>query len=403
MGKRLSQLGQAEQVKKEDYLLVDGQNYLESKKIPFKDINLSNFNTDGFYNQNTVDSLLEQKQNSLVSGKTIKTINGLNLLGEGNITIATDADQTYSPTSENAQSGKAVAEAVSTKANIEFAPINITNATLLEGTDGVAIHTLSKIDSSVIDPSLGLYYYALAFDESLVIQLQATEQEFAKMGFVIGNKYRISVTSGNVDSIEKVTDLKDKVNIEDIDQTYSPESPNAQSGIAVKEATNFRLLCSTEVTQSAFDAANGEIKIISVGDENKTFDGVNQIRIFIYLPQSDTINTANSRLAIRATVNAGDSLAPDGTILLRGNGAGESITLLYNKSQYLSATLDFIDNKFVQGICVKNLYGSYTYGTSAYGWTNSPINMADKKYLHIRSHDNTFKFPVGTTVEVYGR
>ena len=37
MGKRLSQLGQAEQVKKEDYLLVDGQNYLESKKIPFKD------------------------------------------------------------------------------------------------------------------------------------------------------------------------------------------------------------------------------------------------------------------------------------------------------------------------------------------------------------------------------
>ena len=121
------------------------------------------------------------------------------------------------------------------------------------------------------------------------------------------------------------------------------------------------------------------------------------------MPVSNTINTANSRLAIRATVNAGDSLAPDDTILLKGNGAGESINLLYNKSQYLSATLDFIGNKFVQGICVKNLYGSYTYGTSAYGWTNSPINMADKKYLHIRSNDNKFKFPVGTTVEVYGR
>lgn len=278
MGKRLSQLGQAEQVKKEDYLLVDGQNYLESKKIPFKDINLSNFNTNGFYDQNTVDSLLEQKQNSLVSGKTIKTINGLNLLGEGNITIATDADQTYSPTSENAQSGKAVAEAF-----------------------------------------------------------------------------------------------------------------------------RFKKLLSTEVTQEAFNEANGEIKVISLGNENKTFDGVNQIRVLIYLPISDTINTANSRLAIRATANAGDSLAPDNTILLKGNGAGESITLLYNKSQHLSATLDFIDNKFVQGICVKNLYGSYTYGTSAYGWTHSDINMGDKKYLHIRSFDSKFKFPIGTKIEVYGR
>ena len=189
----------------------------------------------------------------------------------------------------------------------------------------------------------------------------------------------------------------------DIDQAYSPESPNAQSGIAVAEATNFRLLCSTEVTQEAFDEASGEIKIISVGNESKTFDGVNQIRILIYLPASNAINTANGRLAIRATVNAGDSLAPDITILLKGNGAGESINLLYEKNQYFSATLDFIDNKFVQGVCVKNLYGSYTYGTSAYGWTNSPINMADKKYLHIRSNDNTFKFPVGTTVEVYGR
>ena len=162
-------------------------------------------------------------------------------------------------------------------------------------------------------------------------------------------------------------------------------------------------LLSTTVTQAAFDEANGEIKIISVGDENKTFDGVNQIRILIYLPMSNNINTANGRLTIRATANAGDSLAPDNTILLRGNGAGESITLLYEKNQNLSATLDFIDNKFVQGICVKNLYGSYTYGTSAYGWTNSPINMADKKYIHIRSHDNKFKFPVGTKVEVYGR
>ena len=36
MGKRLSQLNQIEQINKEDYLLIDGEEYLESKKIRFK-------------------------------------------------------------------------------------------------------------------------------------------------------------------------------------------------------------------------------------------------------------------------------------------------------------------------------------------------------------------------------
>ena len=305
-----------------------------------------------------------------------------------------------------------VRELVGTKANIEYRDIPTDTFNSVEvGIEGTGIYTLTNFDELQIDPISSSYVATFGSNEiRLGINPSFSSiEELSALGLIIGRKYEIKLSidqHGNptvLNSIRAVIDLKDKVNIEDIDQTYSPTSENAQSGIAVAEATNFRLLCSTEVTQEAFDEASGEIKIISVGNESKTFDGVNQIRILIYLPVSNTINTANSRLAIRATVNAGDSLAPDDTILLKGNGAGESINLLYDKSQYLSATLDFIGNKFVQGICVQNLYGSYTYGTSAYGWTNSPINMGDKKYLHIRSHDNTFKFPVGTTVEVYGR
>lgn len=63
---------------------------------------------------------LGSKQDMLVSGENIKTINGQSLLGDGNIDIETDSatiiDQTYNPESENAQSGKAVAEAI---ANID--------------------------------------------------------------------------------------------------------------------------------------------------------------------------------------------------------------------------------------------------------------------------------------------
>lgn len=55
-------------------------------------------------------------QDELVSGTNIKTINNQSLLGSGNITIeAGTVDQTYDSASANAQSGTAVAEAVSGK------------------------------------------------------------------------------------------------------------------------------------------------------------------------------------------------------------------------------------------------------------------------------------------------
>lgn len=63
--------------------------------------------------------LNEAKQDKLVSGSNIKSINGQSLLGSGDITIeggsseTVTVDQTYNPQSDNAQSGKAVAEAIS--------------------------------------------------------------------------------------------------------------------------------------------------------------------------------------------------------------------------------------------------------------------------------------------------
>ena len=68
-----------------------------------------------------VAEAVSDKQDSLVSGTNIKTINNQSILGSGNITIEggsdVEVDQTYNPESENAQSGKAVAEAVATEQN----------------------------------------------------------------------------------------------------------------------------------------------------------------------------------------------------------------------------------------------------------------------------------------------
>ena len=61
------------------------------------------------YNKTEIDTALEGKQDSLVSGTTIKTINGNSILGEGNIEITGGAvDTTMSDTSENAVQNKVI-------------------------------------------------------------------------------------------------------------------------------------------------------------------------------------------------------------------------------------------------------------------------------------------------------
>ena len=73
------------------------------------------------YTPSEIDQLRLLKQDKLVSGENIKTINNQSILGSGNITIeggsgsSITIDQTFDPDSENAQSGKAVAEAVAPK------------------------------------------------------------------------------------------------------------------------------------------------------------------------------------------------------------------------------------------------------------------------------------------------
>lgn len=68
----------------------------------------------GYYTSTQIDSLLLNKQNTLVSGSTIKTINGISLLGSGDITITGGSDlsnyytksETYSKTEVDNLSSK---------------------------------------------------------------------------------------------------------------------------------------------------------------------------------------------------------------------------------------------------------------------------------------------------------
>lgn len=47
------------------------------------------------YSKQEIDDMLSKKQDNLVSGESIKTINGESLLGSGNIQITTDLSDYY--------------------------------------------------------------------------------------------------------------------------------------------------------------------------------------------------------------------------------------------------------------------------------------------------------------------
>lgn len=99
MGKRLTQLNEALAIEQGDYLLVDGSNKSESEKILLKNIKLTDFDGKGFVKEengkglSTNDFTIEDKQklnkaqSQLISGQNIKTLNGENILGEGNLEV----------------------------------------------------------------------------------------------------------------------------------------------------------------------------------------------------------------------------------------------------------------------------------------------------------------------------
>ena len=73
----------------------------------------------------SIEDLGIAKQDALVSGTNIKTINSQSLLGSGNISIEETVDSELSLTSENPVQNKVVTKALQTKADISVIPIKV--------------------------------------------------------------------------------------------------------------------------------------------------------------------------------------------------------------------------------------------------------------------------------------
>jgi hypothetical protein len=103
-----------------------------------------------------INELVDDKQDTLISGTNIKTVGGTSLLGGGNIAFPT-VDQTYSATSTNAQSGVAIA-------NANFLVNNAagsTNGVAVKGSGSVQSTQIGALGSAVsMSTSVGFSAYA---------------------------------------------------------------------------------------------------------------------------------------------------------------------------------------------------------------------------------------------------
>ncbi|MBQ6885753.1 MAG: hypothetical protein IJN56_08485 [Clostridia bacterium] len=267
-------------------------------------------NFDNYYNKTDVDNAIDEKQDVLVSGTNVKTINGESILGSGDMVIeGITVDQTYNAKSENAQSGVAVLQATSTKADVDW--IELSNPFTVEqylfdnGTytgvirgiystgDGVRVHFYPN-------DQLGMQVLEEWYDSS---KTPPTVEDFYNIGIEVGKAYRFVMQDNYVTSIKRCSTLSDyytktdvDAKLEDIeagtvdlsdyytktevdnaiaqisgseggsiavDQSFSATSENAQSGKAVANALK-DYYTKTEIDEAIRTKADADVTAIDM-------------------------------------------------------------------------------------------------------------------------------------------
>jgi hypothetical protein len=105
------------------------------------------------------------------------------------------------------------------KANLEITPIGIyIGSNIYDLRVGSGIYTLEEIQEA---DNYDYINYILVFDSGNIVFYVncATPEEFAAYGFVVGGNYRLTIDLGrrSIDKVERVIDLKDKVNKTDFE------------------------------------------------------------------------------------------------------------------------------------------------------------------------------------------
>lgn len=146
-----------------------------------------------------------------ISGDYVQVVRNVELTPNSVITKA-ELDEAL------ANSGGSGGDSAEDKANLEMKPINVyIGDNIYDLRVGSGIYTLEEIQEAEVGD--GIINYVLIFDGGNIVFYKAcTPEEFTNYGFIVGGNYRLTIDLDNrrIDKIERIIDLKDKANIEDI-------------------------------------------------------------------------------------------------------------------------------------------------------------------------------------------
>lgn len=196
-----------------------------------------------------------------------------------------------------------------------------------------------------------------------------------------------------------------------VNDTYNPDDSSPISGMGVAESKQWKQLFETrEVTAEEVKVAGDDgITILSVGDSEKTLEAYNEILIKILVPRSDGVNTKKQGLVVLATAGASKSSEGlDSAILVKAQSDAISPKsfIEHNNDNVYVIYSAFAGDDFLFTQIMKNGYGT----SNCYPGTQETTVCVDKffrksikKYIHLTTMNEVFKFPAGTTMKVYGR
>jgi len=150
-----------------------------STNIPLSDI----FEPSNYYDKDELDALFDGKQDVLVSGTNIKTINNESILGNGNISIVTDVDNALDGESENPVQNKVVKQAIDEKLAIsDFNAYSASTDTRINNNELATSEAINDLNSRIINNELATS--------------EAINDLNSRIVNIVDNTYQKSETSG---------------------------------------------------------------------------------------------------------------------------------------------------------------------------------------------------------------
>lgn len=178
------------------------------------------------------------------------------------------------------------------------------------------------------------------------------------------------------------------------------------SPVVISDSTKWKLLMETEITQEMIDEAGEEgiTALVLEFDPIKEWYGETWIRVECGATTDLNSNDDGIWCGIGKDIKAASGgYDREGIFIMKGV-SGSVVALNRQYNNYISLFTNWYDNKARGTIAYRNGHSSRSYPLQAYATSNfDNEEIIGCKYLYFGSMNKGFKFPVGTTLKLYGR